>query len=78
MLLFRTNDRFELYIQAFAAYSQTPYLGIVNYVFMNIKNMCLKGMIYLNIDLFGFICSLNDGFVSKYKNFYYICFILLY
>lgn len=46
---------------------------------MNIKNMfLLKGMISLNIDLFGFICSLNDGFVSKYKNFYYICFILLY
>ncbi len=46
---------------------------------MNIKNMCLlKGMISLNIDLLGFICFLNDGFVSKYKNFYYICFILLY
>ena len=32
MLLFRTNDRFELYIQAFDACSQTPYLQSVNYI----------------------------------------------
>ena len=32
MLSFLTNEQLELYFQAFAAYSQTPYLLFVNYI----------------------------------------------